>query len=143
MHVSWTGQMIAALLYLAVGNYLISVTRLIDRINRTRQVLVLLLACILAGGCERDYIMPPAKVRLPRRRVQSLYSEGLCVVTEAKDRRRVYMDAANRLVIPPRYLRADDFCEGMAATALSAPPGIKRPSRALRRSASGYTSSFL
>ena len=90
MHVSWTGQMIAALLYLAVGNSLISVTLLLAMIRRGE-----------ASG------------------VSALF-----------------------FLIPPRYLRADDFREGMAATALPAPHEIKRPSRALRRSASGYTSSF-
>ena len=33
-----------------------------------------------------------------------------------------FLDTTGRFAIPPRYLRADDFHEGLAATALPAPP---------------------
>ena len=33
-----------------------------------------------------------------------------------------FLDTTGRFVTPPRYLRADDFSEGLAATALPAPP---------------------
>ncbi len=35
-----------------------------------------------------------------------------------------YMDATDRFVVPPKYLRADDFREGLAVT------GIPTPSKA-------------
>jgi hypothetical protein len=35
-----------------------------------------------------------------------------------------FLDRTGRFAIPPRYLRADDFHEGLAATALAAPPRL-------------------
>jgi hypothetical protein len=48
--------------------------RLLDRTKRTRNVLLLLIAGTLTGGCGRDYIMPPAKVRLPGYQVENRVS---------------------------------------------------------------------
>ena len=85
--------------------------RLIDRANRTRLVLVLL----LLAGCGRDYVMPPAKVRLPGYQVVGLYAEGLCVVAEKEERRLGYMDMEGRVVIAPRFFAAGSFSGGLAA----------------------------
>ena len=64
------------------------VSRLLNRTNRAREVLVLLIASVMAGGCGRDSIMPPAEVRLPEYQAESLYSEELCVVSERGELRR-------------------------------------------------------
>ena len=38
-----------------------------------------------------------------------------------------YLDATGRFVIPPQYLRADDFREGLAVTAIPAPSKAAPP----------------
>ena len=85
---------------------------LLDRANRTRLMLVLL---VLLTGCGLDYFMPPAKVQLPQYQIEGLYSEGLCVISERQELRRGYMDLEGRVVIPPRYFAAGRFSGGMAA----------------------------
>ena len=37
-----------------------------------------------------------------------------------------YLDRRGHFAIPPRYLRAEDFSEGLAATAVAAPPMERR-----------------
>lgn len=68
----------------------------------------------LAGGCVRDYVMPPAKTRLPGYRVESRYAEGFAVIQERGSLRRGYMDMDGRVVIPPRFIDAGLFSEGLA-----------------------------
>ena len=79
----------------------------------TRAGFALLL--LLSMDCWRDYLMPPAKVRLRAYQVEGLYSEGLCVISERQELRRGYMDMEGRVVIPPRYSAAGRFSGGMAA----------------------------
>ncbi len=90
------------------------VSRLLDRAGRARKVCVLLMAGALAGGCARDYILPPAKVQLPGYQAESLYSEGLCVVSERGELRRGYMDLDGRIVIAPEFFAAGPFNGGLA-----------------------------
>ena len=90
------------------------VSRPPDRANRALEVLVLLIASVMVGGCGRDYIMPPAEVRLPEYQVESLYSEGLCVVSEKETLRRGYMDFDGRIVIAPQFFAAGPFNGGLA-----------------------------
>jgi hypothetical protein len=73
------------------------------------------LMLLLSMGCWRDYVMPPAKVRLPAYQAEDLYSEGLCVISERQELRRGYMDMDGRVVIPPRYFAAGRFSAGLAA----------------------------
>ena len=37
-----------------------------------------------------------------------------------------FLDHRGDFAIPPRYLRAEDFTEGLAATAVAAPPTERR-----------------
>jgi hypothetical protein len=85
-----------------------------NHLLRRAIVLGLLLACLLTVGCWRDYIMPPAKVRLPGYQMESLYSEGLCVVSERQGMRRGYMDLEGRIAIAPEFFAAGQFNGGLA-----------------------------
>ncbi|MBN2465512.1 WG repeat-containing protein, partial [candidate division WOR-3 bacterium] len=75
----------------------------------------MLLLPLLLVTCWRDYLMPPARVRLPQYQAEGLYSEGLCVISERQDLRRGYMDMEGRVVIPPKYFAAGRFSGGLAA----------------------------
>jgi hypothetical protein len=88
--------------------------RLLDRANCTRNIILILIVTALTGGCGRDYIMPPAKVRLPGYQAESLYSDGLCVISEQRERRRGYMDTEGRIVIAPEFFKAGPFNGGLA-----------------------------
>jgi hypothetical protein len=90
------------------------VSGLQHRTKRSRIVLVVLMAGALVVGCGRDYIMPPAEVRLPEYQAESLYSEGLCVVSDREGRRRGYMDLDGRIVIAPAFFAAGPFNGGLA-----------------------------
>ncbi len=86
-------------------------------------VLSAAVSLIFLNGCVRDYVMPPAKARLPGYQLESAYSEGLALVKNSEDFRLGYMDMEGHIVIPTRFSHAGLFSEGLAPAKVDAHQG--------------------
>jgi hypothetical protein len=77
-------------------------------------VLSAVVSLIFWNSCVRDYVMPPAKARLPGYQLESAYSDGVALIKNSEDFRLGYMDMEGHIVIPPRFSHAGLFSEGLA-----------------------------